>query len=277
MVPPMKSARAILFLFLALSGPLPANAAQPGFGPWTGSEQAQVRLIAAGVGKDGRLAAGIEIMLEPGWWTYWRTPGAAGIPPVIDFSGSQNAGAFEVSFPLPERHDAGYGASNIYEGGVLLPVTMGVPDPDAPVELRLSLDLGVCREVCIPERVEAALTVAPGMHDRVAAATLAGARAKVPGPPRPGSLAVDGARRSGGTDQRPVFDIVVTAPDNVEMFVEGPADWFPGTPERVADAGGATYRVAFDRLGAKTPIDGVSLRVTLAAGGKAIEQVVPID
>ena len=45
----------------------------------------------------------------------------------------------------------------------------------------------------------------------------------------------------------------------------------------VADASSATYRVTFDRLGAKTPIDGASLRVTLVAEGKAIEQVVPID
>jgi hypothetical protein len=61
------------------------------------------------------------------------------------------------------------------------------------------------------------------------------------------------------------------------MFVEGPADWFPGKPERVGEAGNAVYRVAFDRLGAKTPIEGASLRVTLAVNGKAVEQVVPID
>lgn len=256
---------------------LPAEAAQPGFGPWSNGAEVRVRLVAAGVGEDGRLLAGIEIMLEPGWWTYWRTPGSAGIPPVIDLSASQNLGPIEVSFPLPQRHDDGYGVSNVYEGGVLLPFTAEVPDPGATVELRLSLDLGVCEEVCIPEHVEAALTLPAGTHDRVAAATLAGARAQVPGPPEPGSLAVESARRNGGTDKRPVFDIVVTAPANAGMFVEGPADWFPGQPERVIEAGDAIYRVTFDRLGSKTPIEGATLRVTLVAGGKAVEQVVPID
>lgn len=255
----------------------PAAAAQPGFGPWSSGQEARVRLVAAGVGEDGRLAGGIEIMLEPGWWTYWRTPGAAGIPPVIDFSGSGNLGAATVSFPLPERHDDGYGASNVYEGGVLLPFSAAVPDAGAPIELRLSLDLGVCQEVCIPEHVEASLTLPPGTHDRVAAATLAGARAQVPGAPLPGRLEVGSARRSGGTDERPEFDIAVTAPDDVVIFVEGPPDWYPRMPERVEDAPGTVYRVVFDRVGAKSPVDGESLRVTMAAGGKAIEQIVPID
>jgi suppressor for copper-sensitivity B len=257
--------------------PLPAGAALPGFGPWSEGAEARVRLVAAGVGEDGRLAGGIEIMLEPGWWTYWRTPGAAGIPPTIDLSASENLGPVAVSFPLPQRHDNGYGVSNVSEGGVLLPFSAEVPDPGAAVELRLSLDLGVCEEVCIPEHVEAALTLPAGTHDRVAAATLAGARAQVPGPPEPGSLAVEAARRNGGTDKRPVFDIAVTAPDDVEIFVEGPADWFPGQPERVADAGATVYRVTVDRLGSKTPVEGASLRVTLVAGGRAVEQVVPID
>jgi DsbC/DsbD-like thiol-disulfide interchange protein len=256
---------------------LPAAAAQPGFGPWSNGAEARVRLVAAGVGDDGRLAGGIEIMLEPGWWTYWRTPGAAGIPPVIDLSASQNLGPVEVSFPLPQRHDDGYGVSNVYEGGVLLPFSAEVPDPGAPVELRLTLDLGVCEEVCIPEHVEAALTLPAGTRDRVAAATLAGARAQVPGSPEPGILAVESARRNGGTEKRPVFDIAVTAPADAAMFVEGPADWFPGVPERLAEAGDDVYRVTFDRLGSKSPIEGASLRVTLVAGGKAVEQVVPID
>ncbi|MCB1500631.1 MAG: hypothetical protein KDK07_12715 [Bauldia sp.] len=260
---------------LAFSGPV--QAAQPGFGAWSGSDQARVRLIAAGIGDDGQLSGGIEIMLQPGWWTYWRSPGAAGIPPVIDFAGSENLGDVTVSFPLPQRHDDGYGASNVYVDGVLLPFRAAVPDPSAPVEMKLALGLGVCSEVCIPEHVEVALTIAPGVHDRVAAATLAGARAQVPGAPVPGTLAVESAHRSGGSDEHPVFDLAVTAPKDAKIFVEGPADWFAGVPERLAEGGGAAYRVTFDRVGARTPIVGVELRVTLASGGQAVEQTVPID
>jgi DsbC/DsbD-like thiol-disulfide interchange protein len=254
-----------------------AHAGQPGFGPWASGEQAEVRLIAGGIGDDGRLSGGIEIMLEPGWWTYWRSPGAAGVPPVIDFAGSENLGTVAVAFPLPERHDGGYGATNIYPGGVILPFTAEIPDPSAPVELKLSLDLGVCQEICIPDRVEASIDVPAGLDARIAAATLAGARARVPGAPLPGVLAVESARRTGGDDQHPVFDIVVTAPVDAEMFVEGPADWYAGVPERLSGVTPPTYRVTIDRVGATSPIAGGALRVTLAADGKAIEQVVGID
>ena len=263
--------------FAATLSALPAEAAQPGFGAWGGSEQARVRLLAAGVGEDGQLSGGIEIRLQPGWWTYWRTPGAAGIPPVVDFDGSGNLGDVSVSYPLPQRHDDGYGVSNVYTDGVLLPFEATVPDPSAPVELRLALDLGVCNEVCIPEHVEATLTLEPGVLDRVAAATLAGARAQVPGPPEPGRLAVASARRNGGSDTHPVFDVSVTAPDDATVFVEGPVDWFAGVPERILKGGSVVYRVTFDRIGARTPIDGATLRVTLAAGGKAVEQTVPVE
>jgi DsbC/DsbD-like thiol-disulfide interchange protein len=272
----MNVARALSIGF-ALALIVPAAAAErPGFGPWSDGAKARVRLIAAGVDGEGRLSGGIEIMLEPGWWTYWRTPGAAGIPPVIDFSASRNLGPVAVSFPLPTRHRDDYGASNVYEDGVLLPFTAPVPEPGQPVELRLTLDLGVCETVCVPDRVEAALTLPPNVADKVAAATLAGARARLPGPPLPGEFEVTRAWRSGGSDDHPVFDVAVTAPAIDAVFVEGPPDWFPGAPEPVAGSG-LIYRVGFDRVGAVTPLAGAALRVTIAAGGRAIEQTVPLD
>jgi len=264
-------------VLVAMLLPRPADAAPPGFGSWSGGNGAEVRLITGGIGEDGRLRGGIEIMLDPGWWTYWRTPGAAGLPPVIDFGASGNLGPVTVSFPLPERHDDGYGATNVYPGGVILPFSAEVPDPSAPVELKLGLDIGICQKVCIPEHVEAALSVPPGLRSAVAGATLAGAVARVPGPPIPGVLSVDAVRRSGGDDTHPVFEIAVTAPPDATMFVEGPPDWFAGVPERIEGAAEARYRVAIDRVGATSPIAGARLHVTLAAGGKAIEQTVPID
>ena len=33
------------------------------------------------------MRAGIEIRLKPGWHTYWRYPGDAGVPPRFDFAG----------------------------------------------------------------------------------------------------------------------------------------------------------------------------------------------
>ena len=49
----------------------------------------------------------LDIDLKPGWKTYWRDPGDAGVPPLLDVSASTNIAAAEFDFPAPKRHDDG--------------------------------------------------------------------------------------------------------------------------------------------------------------------------
>jgi suppressor for copper-sensitivity B len=272
------SRKSLTGLALLAATATPAAAA---VGDWVGEGNARVRLVAAGVDAEGRLAAGIEIDLDPGWKTYWRTPGDAGIPPITDFSASTNIdGPVEIGFPPPHRFDDGYGVSNIYEGRVLLTLSAAVGDPSSPVRLSLGLDMGVCAEVCIPEHFDLALDVAPGESDAEAGALLADARAALPGDSEPGTFAVEDIARAGGTDKRPVFNLVVVAPDpgKAEVYVEGPPDWYPAPPKLVSSEGSrATYSVEFSRLGSKTPIGGNEFRVTIVSGGRAIEDAVTLD
>jgi len=53
--------------------------------PWDGNDRAAVRLIGGSAGVEGFIRAGIEIRLKPGWHTYWRYPGDAGVPPRFGF------------------------------------------------------------------------------------------------------------------------------------------------------------------------------------------------
>jgi DsbC/DsbD-like thiol-disulfide interchange protein len=249
-------------------------------GDWGNGSKARMRLLAAGVGDDGKLSAAIEIVLPRGWKTYWRFPGDSGIAPTIDFAASRNVGRPEVAFPLPQRENDGFSVTNVYIERVVLPVTAAAIDPRAAVELAVSIDMGVCETICIPDHVEARLLVPAGRSDPVAAKVIADARALVPGPAQPGILAVDKVTRSGGTDKRPVFQVAITAPDagNASVFFETPADWYPDTPKLVSASGTtATFSVNVDRLIAKTPLEGASFRVTVAAGNKAVEQIVPLQ
>ncbi len=258
-----------------------ATPAAAAIGDWVGEGNARVRLVAAGVDAEGSLAAGIEIDLEPGWKTYWRSPGDAGIAPVADFSRSTNiAGAVEIAFPPPHRYDDGYAVTNVYEGRIVLPVSVAVVDPASPTRLVVGLDMGVCEEVCVPEHFDLALDLASRESDAEALAILADAQAALPGKPEPGAFAVEGIARSGGTDKRPLFNVVVVAPDpdEADVYVEGPADWYPAPPKLVGvDGGRATYSIEFSRLGAKTPIGANQFRVTVVSGGRAIEDVVTVD
>ncbi len=273
------------FLSLALAAlaafavALPASAA---ISDWSNGSKARMRLLAAGIGDDGKLSAAIEITLPRGWQTYWRSPGDAGIAPIIDFSASRNlSGKPDVLFPVPLRHNDGFSITNIYLDRVVLPVTATVVDAKSAVDLAVTIDMGVCDKICIPDRVEGRLLVPPARTDSVAAKIIADARLLLPGPAQPGAFAVDKITRSGGTDKRPVFQVAITAPDaaKAEVFVEGPADWYPDTPKAVMPAPGnkATFTVNVDRLVAKTPLEGATFRVTIASGNKAVEQFVPLQ
>ena len=101
--------------------------------------------------RDGdRHFAGVEIALTPGWKTYWRAPGDAGIPPRFDWSGSTNLGAVRIHWPVPEVFDQSGMTSIGYSDRVILPVEVTPKDPQAPVALRLALDMGVCHDICVP-------------------------------------------------------------------------------------------------------------------------------
>ncbi|MDO5529308.1 MAG: hypothetical protein Q4F71_07880, partial [Paracoccus sp. (in: a-proteobacteria)] len=47
------------------------------------------RLLPGWVDADGRRITALELVLAPGWKTYWRSPGDAGIPPSFDWRGAE--------------------------------------------------------------------------------------------------------------------------------------------------------------------------------------------
>src|SRR5216684_7959987 len=74
--------------------------------PWEDDGQSAARLISARAINEsgGRMfRAGVEIRLKEGWKTYWRYPGDSGVPPVLDFSKSQNLKSVSILWPAPHR------------------------------------------------------------------------------------------------------------------------------------------------------------------------------
>ena len=122
--------------------------------PWDDDLQSAARLIAAQAHNEsgGRVfRAGVEIKLKEGWKTYWRYPGDSGVPPVLDFSKSQNVKAVTVLYPAPTRFPDGAGGNSIgYKGDVILPLHVVPQDAGKPVTLDLKLDYAVCEKLCVP-------------------------------------------------------------------------------------------------------------------------------
>ncbi|MGO4839085.1 protein-disulfide reductase DsbD domain-containing protein, partial [Rhizobiaceae sp. 2RAB30] len=149
--------RQSLILTLAI-GVLPAHALASS-SSWLETQGGRVRLVTAGApDAQGVLAGALEIDLLPGWKTYWRDPGEAGVPPVLDVSGSKNVASAELSFPAPQRFDDGYSKWAGYKHSIALPVKFTLKGPGAG-GIDANIFLGICETICIP--VQGRLQVDP--------------------------------------------------------------------------------------------------------------------
>jgi len=103
---------------------------------------------------DGKRVAAIRLRMAPGWKTYWRSPGDAGIPPEFDWSGSNNLSDVAITWPTPKVFDQGGVNSIGYASEVILPLTLTPSRPGQPMALDVSIDLGVCSDICLPQTVQ---------------------------------------------------------------------------------------------------------------------------
>ncbi len=122
---------------------------------------------------DGSRVAAIRLKLNPGWKTYWRAPGDAGIPPRFNWSGSFNLGDVAITWPTPEVLSQNGMQSIGYTEEVILPLLITPRKANKQIRLRAVMDIGVCRDICVPQRlkVSAKLPTDKGQRDpRIAAA-----------------------------------------------------------------------------------------------------------
>jgi DsbC/DsbD-like thiol-disulfide interchange protein len=261
-------------LVLALVSPAGAADASA----WDGDGRSAVRLLAGGSARsraDG-LRAGLEIRLSPGWKTYWRYPGDSGVPPVIDFSKSENVKSVTVSWPAPHRFMDDGGTSIGYKVGVVLPLQVVPQNPARPVTLRAAVDYAICERICIPAKsnTSIALSSAPSTFD----AALRGAEAQVPKPAALGQSApfgILGLRREPySPHERVVVDVAAASAAALDLFVEGPTgDWALPVPEPIDSPSPGVHRFAFelDGMPPGASAAGARLRLTLVSGTDAIE------
>ncbi|HKK34945.1 MAG TPA: protein-disulfide reductase DsbD domain-containing protein [Paracoccaceae bacterium] len=155
---------ALLLAVAALAGPALAA------GPEHSDPRVRLALLSGWGEADGRRVAGFRVQLAPGWKTYWRTPGEAGIPPHFDWSRSENVAGVEVRWPRPVAFDT-YGMLTLgYEREVTFPLELTPEDPERAMRLALDVLFGLCSDICIPAQASLELTIPPG-------APLDGARA----------------------------------------------------------------------------------------------------
>ncbi len=106
------------------------------------NSHAEVRLRSANNGADAQIL--LDIRLEKGWKTYWRSPGEGGVAPEIRWQTPDvNATWY---WPAPARFDVSGLTTQGYKGDITLPIALAkVSDK----HLAGTLTLSTCSDVCI--------------------------------------------------------------------------------------------------------------------------------
>jgi DsbC/DsbD-like thiol-disulfide interchange protein len=268
----------IAFIALAWVGADAGAACAQDASAWVKDAHSSLRLLA-GSRTGSVLMGGIEIQLQPGWKTYWRTPGDSGVPPRFDFSKSTNVESVTPLFPAPKKFDDGAGGVSYgYHKHVIFPLRIVPKNPNEPVQLRAAISYAVCEKLCLPVEAEAelAFTSAASALDSL----VAGALNKVPKPVGTAEatpIALKSFKRIG---DRVVVDVAAQNSTGLELYAEGPTpEWALPVPKRVnSDEKDITrFEFQLDGLPAKARPEGAQLKLTVVGADGAFEYNVRLN
>ncbi|QKN80451.1 protein-disulfide reductase DsbD family protein [Scandinavium goeteborgense] len=127
----------LLWLWLPVS-----HAADTGWLRAADNDHASVRLRAEAQ-QSGDTQVLLDVDLEKGWKTYWRSPGEGGIAPAIKWQTPLEMG---WRWPVPQRFEVAGISTQGYHGNVTFPITL---HGKLPEKLSGVLTLSTCSNVCI--------------------------------------------------------------------------------------------------------------------------------
>lgn len=247
--------------------------------PWQEDAHSAVRLLA-GSRSGAVLLGGIAFQLQPGWKTYWRTPGDSGVPPRFDFSKSDNVEAVTVLWPAPKKFDDGAGGTSLgYVDQVVLPLRIVAKNTEKPVTLRADVNYAVCEKLCIPVQanLELSFTSVASTEDSALFAALD----TVPKPANvgdPNPLTIRDVKREGRSEV--LVDVVSPDDRPLNLFVEGPTpDWGLPVPKLLDHGPPGVKRFAFALEGVPPGVnpEGAALKLTLVGADRAYEFNINLD
>jgi DsbC/DsbD-like thiol-disulfide interchange protein len=243
---------------------------------WFETEGVRIRLVTTGLpDAAGQFNGALEIALEPGWKTYWRDPGDAGVPPSIDIAPSSGIEAASFRFPPPVRIDDGATVWAGYKYPVALPVAFKATHGAAPV-ITADVFLGVCEAICVP--VQARLEVDPGADPDNAddAVTVQAALDALPQPARPdfGVAPIRETTVPDGWEGKMMLEAMFPG-EGPELFLSAPEGFLFGTPERLESGGRTYFSVAVLARPDEDPKD-VTVPYTLVTSAGSVDGALPL-
>ncbi|MGV8834749.1 protein-disulfide reductase DsbD family protein [Cellvibrio sp.] len=128
------------------------------------TEQVTAELVASvqAVQPGAEIHLGVHQHIIPHWHTYWVNPGDSGTATSIAWTLPEGATASEIIWPAPGRFPMGPITNYAYENEVTLLTKITVPasvNPGEEFTVQALVDWLVCKEECIPQQVELALSL----------------------------------------------------------------------------------------------------------------------
>ncbi|MBP1883017.1 protein-disulfide reductase DsbD domain-containing protein [Sinorhizobium mexicanum] len=247
---------------------------------WVTSAGGAIRLVAAQPQADGTIPAILEIKLKPGWKTYWRNPGASGIPPQITIDPSSGVVLEGIDFPAPKTFGEGPARYVGYDTPVTFPLTLKRTRDDGDLAVRASVFLGICEDICIPVQGELNLVLKKGEFDNpLDGARIADAVAALPQAPST-DFKVATARfdeEAGAIRLRLQLPPEATAGEP-DLFFAGPAGMSFGEPAFGVETGvQRTADIPVRFSGKDRNIKGKPVALTVRAGSRSMETTLAFD
>jgi DsbC/DsbD-like thiol-disulfide interchange protein len=162
--------RRVLCLALALFATVqPASA-----GGTSASQIVSGQVLGGWETANGTRMAALRLDLAPGWKTYWRAPGDAGIPPSFNWKGSDNLRGVSYHWPRPDVFES-FGMRTVgYKDSLILPIELHPRTEGAAIRLKGEMDFGVCETICVPAHLSFDMVLdGSGASDPVIRAALA--------------------------------------------------------------------------------------------------------
>ena len=248
---------------------------------WESGPKAEVRLISAttAVGDLEVIPLGVEVKLQPGWKTYWRSPGDAGFPPQVDFTGSTNVAATQFRWPIPARFQYYDLETFGYAKEVVFPIDVELERPGEPAVLRARVDMLICDDVCIPHTMNVSLDLPGGPAVPSDHANLINQYSvQVPGDGSAVGLSFEAASVSG-SNTKPLLEVAFRGAvpfRNPDLLIEGSEDHAFSKPEFEITDGGMLViaRVNAEDIfgdGAAVDLTAQPVTLTLFDGARSIE------
>ena len=231
------------FLFLVAFATLgfvstPSHAIDSPASAWVKTDYTEVRLISAvtNVGEQKQIPLGLHFKLKEGWKIYWRSPGDAGFPPRLNWSGSTNLATANIQWPVPKRFSILGFDTQGYKDEVVFPLRVTLLKSGEALSAKAKIDYLACKEICIPYRTKLSLALPAGPSNTSAYAHLINRfQVLVPGEGKGLGLKIKKASVTN-LQGKPALIVVASsitpfkAPD---LFVEGSRDLQFGKPRIV--------------------------------------------